>query len=151
MSFFASNFVMFCHFFKKKTRPGSLHMKHQQWEVRFEKRFQFLLNFYWQEFNELLVFEHYSIFPANICWSLRHLQDVLKASRKTSSRCLGRRKIVTLKTSWRCYGDKQNVYWGYLYLTNLYLTNIYLTHLRWIQNTDICLILKLKQHLYFHN
>ena len=35
------------------------------------------------------------------------------------------------KTSWRHYGDKQNTYWGYLYLTNLnvYLTNLYLTNL----------------------
>ena len=31
-----------------------------------------------------------------------------------------------LKTSWRHYGDKQNTYWGYLYLTNL---NVYLTNL----------------------
>ena len=58
-----------------------------------------------------------------------------------------------LKTSWRHYGDKQNTYWGYLYLTNLnvYLTNLYLTILRRIQNalsrthhSNICLILELK-------
>ena len=105
---------------------------------------------------------------------------------RTPWRRLGRRKIVTLKTpwrhvlktswrdvlkmswrhvlktSWRHYGDKQNTYWGYLYLTNLnvyltnpYLTNLHLTILRRIQNAlsrahhfNICLILELKQHLY---
>ena len=36
-----------------------------------------------------------------------------------------------LTTSWRCLGDKQNVYWEYLYLTNLnlYLINLHLTYL----------------------
>ena len=49
-----------------------------------------------------------------------------------------------LKTSWRHYGDKQYIYWGYLYLTNLnvhltniYFTNLYLTILRRIQNALI--------------
>ena len=49
-----------------------------------------------------------------------------------------------LKTSSRCFGDKQNVYWGHLYLTNLnlylsnlYLTNLYLTNLLRIQNALI--------------
>ena len=49
-----------------------------------------------------------------------------------------------LKTSWRHYGDKQNTYWEYLYLTNLnvYLlnlnfTNPYLTILKQIQNASI--------------
>ena len=70
-----------------------------------------------------------------------------------------------LKRSWRQYGDKQNTYWGYLYITNLnlYLTNLHLTNLhlvilRRIQNAlsrthhfNICLILELKQHLYFKN
>ena len=39
--------------------------------------------------------------------------------------------IHVLKTSWRCLGDKQNVYWEYLYLTNLnpYLINLHLTYL----------------------
>ena len=48
------------------------------------------------------------------------LEDVLKT-------CLE----DILKTSWRHYGDKQNTYWEYLYLTNLnvYLTNLYLTNL----------------------
>ena len=91
-------------------------------------------------------------FPANICWSWRRLQDVLKTSwrhvLKTSWR-------YALKTSWRHYGEKQNTYWGYPYLTNLYLTNLHLTILRRIQNAlsrihhfNICLILELKQHLY---
>ena len=63
---------------------------------------------------------------------------------KTPSKNLGRQKIFTLKTSWRRLGDKQNVYWGYLYLTNLnvyltnlYFTNLYLTNLRRIQNALI--------------
>ena len=52
-----------------------------------------------------------------------------------------------LKTSSRRLGGKQNVYWGYLYLTNLnvyifdlsnlYLTNLYLTNLKRIQNALI--------------
>ena len=76
--------------------------------------------------------------PANICWSSihffkrsssrHHLQDVFKtssskglqrnnfSSSKTSWKRLGRRKIVTLKTFSRRLGDKQNVYWEYLYL-----------------------------------
>ena len=82
----------------------------------------------------------------------RRLEEVLKRSWRHLARRLGRRKIVTLKTSWRHvlktswrhYGDKQNTYWGYLYLTNLnvyltnlYFTNLYLTILRRIQNTLI--------------
>ena len=84
----------------------------------------------------------------------RRLQDVLKT-------CLE----DILRTSWRHYGDKQNIYWGYLYLTNVnvHLTNIYFTNLclislRQIQNVlirihhfNIRLILELKQHLYFIN
>ena len=56
--------------------------------------------------------------------SWKRLEDVLKTSCKTSWRHV-------LKTSWIHYGDKQNTYWGYLYLTNLnvYLTNLYLTNL----------------------
>ena len=67
------------------------------------------------------------------------LQGPLEVFLKTSWRRLWRRKTVTLKTSWRYFlktssrrfGDKQNVYWRYLYLTNLnlYLTNPYLTNL----------------------
>ena len=81
----------------------------------------------------------------------KHLEDVLK----TSSKRLGRRKIVTLKTSWRRLKDMfsrrlkdmfsrrlkdmfsrlfqdmssrrlQDVYWEYLYLKNL---NLYLINL----------------------
>ena len=92
-------------------------------------------------------------------------QDVLK----TPWRHLARRKIATLTTtsrrhedmSWRRLRDKQNVYWGYLYLTNLnvylinlYFTNIYLTNLRWIQSELVSifvLFLKDKQHFYFKN
>ena len=62
-----------------------------------------------------------------------YLEDLLKTCLedmswrhvlKTSSR-------YVLKLSWRHYGDNQNTYWGYLYLTNLnvYLTNLYLTNL----------------------
>ena len=113
------------------------------------------------------------------------LQDVLKTSWKTKN-CYAEDVLKTswrhvlktswrhvlkmswrhvLKTSWRHYGDKQNTYWGYLYLTNLnvyltnlYFTNLYLTILRRIQNAlirthhfNIRLILELKQHLYFKN
>ena len=43
--------------------------------------------------------------PANICWSSRHVLKTsstrLQRNNFTSSRRLGRRKIVTLKTSWR--------------------------------------------------
>ena len=84
----------------------------------------------------------------------RRLQDVLKT-------CLE----DILRTSWGHYGDKQNTYWEYLYLTNVnvHLTNIYFTNLclislRQIQNAlirihhfNIRLILELKQHLYFIN
>ena len=84
----------------------------------------------------------------------RRLQDVLKT-------CLE----DILRTSWRHYGDKQNTYWEYLYLTNVnvHLTNIYFTNLclislRQIQNAlirihhfNIRLILELKQHLCFIN
>ena len=49
---------------------------------------------------------------------------LLKTSRKMSCRRLGKWKIVSyaedvLKTYSRCLGDKQYLYWGYLYLTNL--------------------------------
>ena len=53
----------------------------------------------------------------------------LKADQFESSRDLLVFKTswrLVLKTSWRHYGDKQNTYWGYLYLTNL---NVYLTNL----------------------
>ena len=96
-----------------------------------------------------------------------YAEDVLKTSWrhaiKTSSRHVLKmswRRV--LKTSWRYCGDKQNTYWGYLYLlnlnvylTNLYLANLHLTILRRIKHElsrthqfNICLILELKQHLY---
>ena len=37
--------------------------------------------------------------PTNICWSSRRLEEISQNVLKTSSRRLGRRKIVTLKTS----------------------------------------------------
>ena len=83
------------------------------------------------------------------------LEDVLKT-------CIEDVLKTCLEAPWRNYGDKQNTYWGYLYLTNLnvyltnqYLINLHLTILRPIQNAlsrthqfNICLILELKQHLY---
>ena len=108
----------------------------------------------------------------------RPLEDILKTSWKTKN-CYAEVVLKTswihvlktswrhilkmswrhvLKTSWRHYGDKQNTYCGYLYLTNLnvYLWSLHLTILRRIQNVlsrthyfNICLILELKQHLYF--
>ena len=76
-----------------------------------------------------------------LCW--RRLQEPSRHVLKTSWRHVLKTSWRNIfKTSWRCLGDKQNVYWGYLYitnlnlyLTNLYLTNIYLTNLWWIQNT----------------
>ena len=73
----------------------------------------------------------------------------MKTSWRHLARRLGRRKIVTLKTSsqrledmsWRRLGDKQNICWWYLYLTllsmyltTLYFTILYLTNLRRTQN-----------------
>ena len=85
-----------------------------------------------------------------------HLEDVFNMSWKTKNSYA---EVVfktswrhLLKTSWRHVlktssgrlGDIQNVYWGYLhltnlnvYLTNLYFTNLYLTNLRQIQNALI--------------
>ena len=67
--------------------------------------------------------------------SWRHLQDVMEDKKLLRWRHLQ----DVLKTFWRHvmnrssrrFGDKQNVYWGYLYLTNLnvYLTNLYFTNL----------------------
>ena len=107
--------------------------------------------------------------PANICWSWKRLQHVFSA---TILRLARRLEDVlkafwrhVLKTSWKHYGDKQNTYWGHLYLTNvnvyvtnLYFTNLYLAILRRIQNAlirthhfNIHHILELKQHPYFKN
>ena len=95
---------------------------------------------------------------ANICWSWRRLQNVFSGkvvTRKTSWRhvlktCLGdvlktcledvlkacledvlRHVLKTCPEGVRRLGDKQNVYWEYLYLANLnlYLINLYLTYL----------------------
>ena len=115
------------------------------------------------------------VFSVTILRLPRRLEDVLKTSWKTKNcyaedvlKMSWRHVLKTswrhvlkmswrhvLKTSWRHYGDKQNTYWGYLYLTNLYLTNLHLTILRRIQKElsrthhfNICLILELKQHLY---
>ena len=80
------------------------------------------------------------------------LQDVLKTCFEDVLKMSWRH---VLKTSWKHYGEKQNTYWWYLYLTNLYLTSLHLTILRRIQNAlrrthhfNICLILELKQRLY---
>ena len=69
------------------------------------------------------------------------LEDVLKTSWRHILKTFWR---LVLKTSSRRLGDKQIVYWGYLYLknlnvyifdlTNLYLTNLDLKNLKWIQN-----------------
>ena len=88
------------------------------------------------------------VFPANICWSSRPLQDVLKTCLEDVLKtCLDDILKTYLedvfKTSWK----QKNVYWGYLYLinlnvyvfdlTNLYVTNLYLTNLKRIQNALI--------------
>ena len=97
------------------------------------------------------------VFNTSSVWQFYVFQDVLKTS--------WIRREDILETSWKHYRDKQNTYWGYLYLTslnvylrNLYLTNLHFTILRRIQNAlsrthhfNICLILELKQHLYFKN
>ena len=97
----------------------------------------------------------------------RLLQNALKACLEDTSwrHVLKMSWRSVLKTSGRHYGNKQNTYWGCLYLTNLnvyltnlYFSNLYLTILRRIQNAlirthhfNIRLILELKQHLYFKN
>ena len=76
---------------------------------------------------------------------LRRLQDVLKTCfEDVSKTCLEDILKARLKMSSRSLGDKQNVYWGYLYLinlnmylTNLYFTNLYQTNLKRIQNALI--------------
>ena len=97
------------------------------------------------------------VFSVTVLRLPRRLEDVLKKSCKTSwktKNCYAEDVLKTswrhdlktswrhiLKTSWRHYGEKQNTYWGYLYLknlnmylTNLYFTNLYLTILKPIQN-----------------
>ena len=82
------------------------------------------------------------------------VKDVLEDEKLLRWRLLKTSWRHVLKTSWRHYREKQNAYWGYLYLTNLnvyltnlYLTNLHLTILRRIQNAlsrthhfNICLI-----------
>ena len=102
--------------------------------------------------------------PANICWSSTHLQRNIFTSSKTSWRRLEDVFRASRKTSWKmknCYAEdvfqtswrhalkmssrhilktplrrlrgKQNFYWWYLYLTNLnvYLTNLCFTNYIW--------------------
>ena len=75
----------------------------------------------------------------------RRLQDVLKTSWRHVLKTCWRH---VLKMPWRRLGDKQIVYWGYVfnhglpvnlnqYLTNLYLINLYFTNLRRIRNALI--------------
>ena len=47
----------------------------------------------------------WKIIPANICWSSRRLQRKNFSSSKASWNHLGKRKIVSLKTSWRHLED----------------------------------------------
>ena len=85
-----------------------------------------------------------------------HLEDVLKTSWRHLARrledVLEDKKLLRWRRledmSWRRLGDKQNVYWGYVfnhglpanlnqYLTNLYLINLYFSNLRRIRNALI--------------
>ena len=74
----------------------------------------------------------------------RHLQDVLEDEKLLRWRHLQDVLKTYLEDVFRRLGGKQNVYWGYLcltnldvYLTNLYFTNLYLTNLRRIQNASL--------------
>ena len=76
-----------------------------------------------------------------ISWQMKHCytEDVFKTSWRH-----------VLKMSRRHYGDKQNIYWGYLdltnlnvYLANLYFANLYLTILRRIQHELIRTIISI--------
>ena len=85
--------------------------------------------FFKERFLKLCRFFRCSYSQWTFCLSRRRLEDFLKTSWKP--------KIVMLKTSSRRIGDKENNYWGYLYLTNLNpyltnLTNLYLANLNWI-------------------
>ena len=79
--------------------------------------------------------KHLLVFSVTIFCLLRRLEDVLQIRLedllKTSWKTKNCYAEHVLKTSWRSLGDKQNVYWEYLYLTNLnlYLINLYLTYL----------------------
>ena len=127
--------------------------------LRLPRRLEDVLKTSWRRLEEVL----------KTSWKTKncYAEDVLKTSWRHVLKTSWRHVLKmswrhVLKSSWRHYGDKQNTYWGYLYLTNLnvYLTNLYLTNLhltipRPIQNAlsrthqfNICLILELKQHLY---
>ena len=72
------------------------------------------------------------VFSVKIFRLPRRLQDLLQEVFKTSSRCLGRRKIIMLKTSWKRLQDvlktcsrPTNVCWEYasaVYKVNCFLT-----------------------------
>ena len=66
-----------------------------------------------------------TIFSVTIIHFPRRLEDVLQ----DGNLFRWRRPQDVMKISWRRLRDKQNIYWGYLYLTNLYLANLYLTDL----------------------
>ena len=91
----------------------------------------------WKTFsrNTFLPSKHLLVFSVTIFRLLRRLEDVLQIRLedllKTSWKTKNCYAEHVLKTSWRSLGDKQNVYWEYLYLTNLnlYLINLYLTYL----------------------
>ena len=83
----------------------------------------------WRPLEDVLQRRYEDIFKMSWKTKNYYAEDVLKTSWRH-----------ILKTSSRCLGGKQNVYWGYLYLTNLnvyptnlYFTNLYLTNLRRIQ------------------
>ena len=68
------------------------------------------------------------------------LEDVLEDEKMSWRHILQTSWRYALKTSSRRLGDKQNVYWEYLYLTdiNLYLVNLYLTYLH-LTNQGECI------------
>ena len=94
----------------------------------------------WKRLQDMFWRRLKDIFRVTIFFLPRRLQDVLKTSGRRFTKMFWKAKncyvehVFTtswrhfLKTSSRCLGDKQNVYWGYLYLRNLYFTNLYLTN-----------------------
>ena len=91
----------------------------------------------WRHLNDVLEEEKF------LCW--RRLEDDLNTCLEDVLKtCLEDVLRQDLKMSSERFGDKQIVYWGYLYLTylnvylkNLYLTSLYLTNLRRMQNALI--------------
>ena len=74
----------------------------------------------------------------------RHIKDVLKDESCYADDIFKMSSTYFWKMPSRRLGDKQNVYWRYLYPTNLnlyltnpYLTNLYLTNLKRIYNSLI--------------